>query len=264
MKTHNKITCLPGTQCWIKLVHPSVELSFLSFCCTNCRGLAEEEEVSVHRRRGRWVQRIAQRGFLTAYSVAVPSWQTPHCRQSAAPRVKSTYLFESAVIEKFWLPNTSFMTYIVVVCMKHLELMEIVYTEKSWNRSFQIVCEWRTTYDCTWRAINQLEKVHVLHPLKPTAAETLLVQTHTCVNTLVSHAPPQAHTCEYAHVPCPSPGPHVCKYAHVPCPFLNPTRVCKSKPHMCINMLMSLPRTHMCVNMKVKSARYSFSFYWCF
>ena len=49
------------------------------------------------------------------------------------------YLFENAIIEKFWLPNTSFMAYIVVVCMEHLELVEIVCTERSLNRSFQIM-----------------------------------------------------------------------------------------------------------------------------
>lgn len=71
--------------------------------------------------------------------------------------------------------------------------MEIVYVEKSWNSSPQIICEWRTTYDCTWRAINQLEKVHVLHPLPGNCGWKCCLlplpwKSHMCVNVRIKNA----------------------------------------------------------------------------
>lgn len=126
---------------------------------------------------------------LTAHWLPFCSpWQKTPCHATELS-TQCKKLPKDAIIEQFGLPNTSSMVSIVV-CIKHLKLyLWTLYVERKVGIGLPKSHAWRTMADCTQSAINQLEKVHVLRPLKTTAAAVLPVPLQpSCINTGIKNA----------------------------------------------------------------------------
>lgn len=133
------------------------------------------------------MQQRAAAILIPHYNFVAPWQKTSHCGKISASRVKVKVLLS------FYYQI--YILWFIVVCMKHLKFYcgncVYIYLYRSRNRCSQITCEWRTAYDCTWNAINQLETVHVLYPLKPTQLKRAAYPSppeNACINIRIKNA----------------------------------------------------------------------------